>query len=581
MAVNAAWAGPNVLLLWDDLAGTTVPDDLNANTRALIGALQTAGIGVTFSDTPQAFYNGFNPMPDAYDVVIHLNGGSMADPVMPTSGVNVLVSYVRDRKGGYIGSENNGAQMALPFAGLSLAMEDLTLVDYVRGYGPGPLLLTTIPGQESHPVLRDVTSPISFTSGHRDGLVHSFSNYPAQSLMTDADNNDAVVVRSFNTGRVVSFHHMGNTGGAATLSDPNVQKLYVNSVLWADVHPPTVSSITREMASPHGAGDLQFRVTFSEGVTGVDATAFAVTTNGTVDYVPSIIATPITDTEYIVVVPGVMGDGTLRLDVVDNDTIHDLSYNANPLGGPGAGNGNYSAGEVYDVQGTPPQITGFLANPLTVPVGYTSQFTIVFSKAMDTSVFPDVSIQTANNAVIKASPVSLGGDGAWTQDDTYQVSMDRFVIQADSGPAPVSVSGAKDPVGNVMAADATHYIALVTGGMHITAQPPSFALVATGDDFMLHVGVEGNIGAASFEWYRESAAKAFQPVGGNSAYLPISPVKTSDAGTYYCVISDSVGSIQSNSTLLVVGGKVPAVGLPMLLVGVSAMVGGFVLRRKR
>ena len=47
--------------------------------------------------------------------------------------------------------------------------------------------------------------------------------------------------------------------------------------------------------------------------------------------------------------PGV-GDGGLRLDVLDNDSI--LNASGMPLGGPGAGNGNFTTGEAYTIDKT-------------------------------------------------------------------------------------------------------------------------------------------------------------------------------------------------------------------------------------
>lgn len=41
------------------------------------------------------------------------------------------------------------------------------------------------------------------------------------------------------------------------------------------------------------------------------------------------------------------GTGTIRLDVIDDDTIIDSDQT--PLGGPGAGNGNFTAGEAYSI----------------------------------------------------------------------------------------------------------------------------------------------------------------------------------------------------------------------------------------
>ena len=48
--------------------------------------------------------------------------------------------------------------------------------------------------------------------------------------------------------------------------------------------------------------------------------------------------------------------GTLRLDVVDDDTI--LDADGSKLGGPGAGNGTYRAGPVYTIDRTAPKVKG-------------------------------------------------------------------------------------------------------------------------------------------------------------------------------------------------------------------------------
>jgi len=51
---------------------------------------------------------------------------------------------------------------------------------------------------------------------------------------------------------------------------------------------------------------------------------------------------------YTVIVNTGSGIGVIRLNVVDNDSIMDLAFN--PLGGAGAGNGNFSDGETYYVR---------------------------------------------------------------------------------------------------------------------------------------------------------------------------------------------------------------------------------------
>ena len=52
------------------------------------------------------------------------------------------------------------------------------------------------------------------------------------------------------------------------------------------------------------------------------------------------------------------GDGTLRLDVLDDDTIRDAGEN--PLEGSGAGNGNYVKGQAFVIDRQLPVVTEVL-----------------------------------------------------------------------------------------------------------------------------------------------------------------------------------------------------------------------------
>jgi FG-GAP-like repeat/FG-GAP repeat len=97
-----------------------------------------------------------------------------------------------------------------------------------------------------------------------------------------------------------------------------------------DVVAPFVQSITR--TSPTGPATnlntVQFTVTFSKPVVGVDTTAFTLATTGTVASA-LLQVTPVSATVYTVTVSGITGSGTLGLNLVDNNTIHDLA--GNPL----------------------------------------------------------------------------------------------------------------------------------------------------------------------------------------------------------------------------------------------------------
>ncbi len=113
-----------------------------------------------------------------------------------------------------------------------------------------------------------------------------------------------------------------------------------------DIVAPTVASITRAETDPTAAAAVDFTVTFSESVTGVDTSDFTLATSGvsgaTVSGVSGSGAT------RTVTVNTGSGNGTIRLDLGDDDSIADAGGNL--LGGTGAGNGDFTSGETYTVQ---------------------------------------------------------------------------------------------------------------------------------------------------------------------------------------------------------------------------------------
>ena len=113
---------------------------------------------------------------------------------------------------------------------------------------------------------------------------------------------------------------------------------------------PLVSSILRADPNPTATASVNFTVSFTESVTGVDVVApfndFGITTSG-IKGASITSVTPVSDTTYIVGVGTGTGNGTIRLDVIDNDSIIDAQGGS--LGGAGAGNGSYISGEVYTI----------------------------------------------------------------------------------------------------------------------------------------------------------------------------------------------------------------------------------------
>jgi DNA/RNA endonuclease G (NUC1) len=141
---------------------------------------------------------------------------------------------------------------------------------------------------------------------------------------------------------------------------------------------PTVSSINRVTASPTNAASVDFTVTFSESVTGVDTADFALTTSGVTGASISNVAG--SGATYTVTVNSGSGDGTIRLDVTDNDTI--INGSLNPLGGAGSGNGNFTTGQSYTFDKTAPLVSSIVRANTNPTSASSVDFTVTFDSAV-------------------------------------------------------------------------------------------------------------------------------------------------------------------------------------------------------
>lgn len=110
---------------------------------------------------------------------------------------------------------------------------------------------------------------------------------------------------------------------------------------------PTVVSINRLLANPSGAANVTWQVKFTQSVSNVGTTDFAIIQAGGVT---GASITSVTDSgnhiTYTVTANSGANDGTLGLNLVDDDTI--VNVNNTPLGGAGTGNGNFT-GQVYTI----------------------------------------------------------------------------------------------------------------------------------------------------------------------------------------------------------------------------------------
>jgi hypothetical protein len=169
----------------------------------------------------------------------------------------------------------------------------------------------------------------------------------------------------------------------------------------------TVTNILRVDQNPSTGGVLRFAVNFSELVTGVDVNDFLPVTTGTLSGA-TIIEVSGAGSSYTVAVNAGTGDGTLRLDVLDDDSILDALHV--PLGGAGVGNGNFTAGEVYLLNGPAPSVISILrmdAHPTAATVVH---FNVTFSEAVSGVDGSDFLLTTSGVAGAAMTEILVSGN---------------------------------------------------------------------------------------------------------------------------------------------------------------------------
>jgi hypothetical protein len=167
----------------------------------------------------------------------------------------------------------------------------------------------------------------------------------------------------------------------------------------ADVTPPTVTSINRQNPSTAivASGNVTYRATFSEPVTGVGTDDFTPYTTGTAaGQITGLVAVS-TSAYDVTVLPS--GEGDLRLDLKGMGTgISDANGNAISTG--------YTAGQSYTLQPPPPPdqtpptaLSIIRINPFSDSTHATSvSFRATFSEAVTGVEAPDFSLATVGSA---------------------------------------------------------------------------------------------------------------------------------------------------------------------------------------
>jgi len=278
--------------------------------------------------------------------------------------------------------------------------------------------------------------------------------------------NDAAVSGAVTTNGYVLFSASNGTGGGQSGQE-----------LWGIEYTfPTAVSIVRASADPTNAATVNFTVTFSEGVSGVNAGDFAFTTTGSMAGMSIASVTPVSTTVYTVTVNTGTGAGTLRLDIDDNDSIQDLQGSNNPLGNTGVVNGDFTSGQSYTVDRQAPSVASIVLLDPNPTVAASVDYSVTISENVTGVNAADFSLTTAGitgaaiTGVVQNTP------------SNYTVSVSTGIgggtIRLDVTDNDSIIDGFSNPLGGAGAGNGSY-----TAGpsYNIDLVPPSVSTITRAD----------------------------------------------------------------------------------------------------
>ncbi len=281
----------------------------------------------------------------------------------------------------------------------------------------------------------------------------------ANYLDTDANNSN------WNHGASATVGISAGVSGPHLLASQNVAAgTIIQSGKAFGFTVPRVQSIVRIDPNPNNTGQAEFLVTFSEGVTGIDPSDFVMTTTGNITgaVVDHIHATA-DPRMWEVHVDHYSGAGTIRLDLIDNDSI--TSMLGARLGGAGLTNGDFRAGEAYTIGQPPPTVQAVSIGDGSAQRSMVRQVVVVFSAPVTFAGAPanafqlvgptgaitvnvDHSLSTALQTIAKLTFTGIGTESGSLLDGRYQLTM--LSSQISAGGVALDGDGNGLPGGNAV-----------------------------------------------------------------------------------------------------------------------------------
>ncbi|MEK6753498.1 MAG: hypothetical protein AABZ00_14670, partial [Chloroflexota bacterium] len=220
--------------------------------------------------------------------------------------------------------------------------EGITITDAAGGNAPG---LVTVTRTNTAPAgVPSVPDQLSFWIDI-DAAVNSGLNvsltlcYSLADIPTGVDEANLALYR-YASGVWTSIGFDSHDLINHCVTKNNITNFSVWTLVNDDTTAPTVTSITRASANPTSAASVNFTVSFSEAVTGVDGSDFTLTTTGVSGSAVSGFSG--SGSVYTVSVSTGNNSGTIRLDVNSSGTGI-VDANSNPF------SGGFTSGQVYTV----------------------------------------------------------------------------------------------------------------------------------------------------------------------------------------------------------------------------------------
>ncbi len=218
---------------------------------------------------------------------------------------------------------------------------------------------------------------------------------------------------------------------AAHIRKPSTSAPYVyaSMVDQSVVNPPQVVAIVKNFISPTALPLIQFKVIFSKEVKGVDPGDFTISLKGNI--VPPQVSVTGEGNTYILSLMTGRGDGVLKVDLIDDDSIIDPYGNI--LGGPGKGNGDFLTDYDVVIDKTPPELVSFVRNDPSPINAYLVHYKLTFSESVVGVDTGDFALSTSEG-MKRARIDSVSG-----KSDTYTVA-----IRTQTGSGNLSLTLVKD-----------------------------------------------------------------------------------------------------------------------------------------